>query len=137
MAEDLMNFKGTYFYGTGKRKTSVAQVRLYKGNGRVLVNGKDAKEYFGTQEVVDRFMAPLILTGNEKKFDISLMIEGGGISGQSEAARHGIARALEEADESHRSLLKPEGYLTRDSRKRERKKFGLKRARRAEQFSKR
>ena len=134
---DATTFKGTYFYGTGKRKTSVARVRLYKGTGRVMVNGQEALEYFSTEEMVNQLKAPLVLTGKEKAFDVSIKVLGGGLNSQSEACRHGVSRALEVSDSELRSLLKPEGYLTRDSRKRERKKFGLKRARRAEQFSKR
>lgn len=134
---DATTFKGTYFYGTGKRKTSVARVRLYKGNGRMIVNGKEAKEYFSTDEMVARLLVPLEVTGEKGKFDVSVKVYGGGLSSQADAVRHGISRALIAADADHRSSLKPEGYLTRDSRIRERKKFGLKRARRAEQFSKR
>ena len=132
-----MTFAGTYFYANGKRKTAVARVRLYKGTGRVVVNGKDAKDYFTTTEMVNVFMAPLMLTKNAGRFDISAMVEGGGIQGQAEALRHGIAKALLEVDAAYRHMLKPEGYLTRDSRVKERKKFGLHKARRAPQFSKR
>lgn len=132
-----MTFNGTYFYANGKRKTAVARVRLYKGNGRVVVNGVDAREYFGTDEAVNVFMAPLVLVHAEKAFDISAMVEGGGKQGQAEALRHGISKALLEAEEGNRSRLKPEGFLTRDSRIKERKKFGLHKARRAPQFSKR
>ncbi|QQR55544.1 30S ribosomal protein S9 [Candidatus Peregrinibacteria bacterium] len=134
---EATTFSGTYFYANGKRKTAVARVRLYKGNGRVVVNGQDAREYFTTEEMVNVFMAPLALVHMEKQFDISAMVQGGGIQGQAEALRHGIAMALLEFDSSLRSLLKPEGYLTRDSRAKERKKPGLHRARRAPQFSKR
>lgn len=134
---EAMNFSGTYFYANGKRKTAVARVRLYKGNGRVLVNGKDAREYFTTDEMINIFMAPLVLVKMEKQFDISAMVSGGGVQGQAEALRHGIAMALLEFDSSLRSILKPEGYLTRDSRAKERKKPGLHKARRAPQFSKR
>lgn len=134
---DAMTFAGTYFYANGKRKTAVARVRLYKGTGRVVVNGKDAKDYFTTTEMVNVFMAPLMLTKNAGRFDISAMVEGGGIQGQAEALRHGIAKALLEVDAAYRHMLKPEGYLTRDSRVKERKKFGLHKARRAPQFSKR
>lgn len=134
---DAMTFKGTYFYGTGKRKTAVARVRLYKGTGRMVVNGVDAKEYFSTEEMINIMSAPLVLTKTQKDFDVSIKVAGGGKQGQAEACRHGISRALTEADSENRSLLKPEGYLTRDSRKKERKKFGLKSARRASQFSKR
>lgn len=132
-----VTFNGTYFYANGKRKTAVSRVRLYKGTGRVVVNGKDAKEYFSTEEMLNTFKAPLILAKAEKDFDISAKIVGGGLQAQAEALRHGIAKALEVADESNRGVLKAEGYLTRDSRIKERKKFGLRRARRAPQFSKR
>lgn len=134
---DSTQFTGTYFYATGKRKTSIARVRLYKGTGRVLVNDKEAKEYFSTPEMLDVFMAPLHLTKNAKNFDLSVKVSGGGLNSQAEALRHGVARALVVADADNRAILKPEGYLTRDSRIRERKKFGLRRARRAPQFSKR
>jgi small subunit ribosomal protein S9 len=134
---DATQFKGTYFYANGKRKRSVARVRLYKGTGRAVVNGVDAKEYFPTADMLDVFMAPLHLTGDAKNFDISIVVSGGGKQAQAEATRHGISRALVVSDADKRSILKPEGYLTRDSRIRERKKFGLRRARRASQFSKR
>ncbi len=137
MTEATMTFSGTYFYANGKRKTACARVRLYKGNGRIVVNGKDAREYFTTEEMVNIFLAPLALVHLEKQFDISAEVSGGGIQGQAEALRHGISMALLEFDSSLRSLLKPEGYLTRDSRAKERKKPGLHRARRAPQFSKR
>lgn len=132
-----MDFKGTYFYANGKRKTSVARVRLYKGTGRVVVNGMEAAEYFDTEDMVDTLVAPARLTGDEKNFDISIKVIGGGKRSQAEACRHGVAKALVVADAENRGVLKPEGYLTRDSRIKERKKFGLKRARRASQFSKR
>ncbi len=134
---EAFEFKGTYFYGTGKRKTSVAQVRLYKGNGRMVVNEKEAREYFSTDEMIDRMTAPLRTVKDDKSFDISVLVKGGGLSSQAEAVRHGISRALVAANAENRALLKPEGFLTRDSRIRERKKFGLHRARRAPQFSKR
>ena len=134
---DAMQFSGTYFYANGKRKTAVARVRLYKGNGRTVVNKCDAKEYFGSEEMVNVFLAPLRLLKLDKQFDISAEVAGGGMQGQAEAVRHGIARALLEYDANLRHLLKPEGFLTRDSRIKERKKFGLHKARRAPQFSKR
>lgn len=134
---DATQFKGTYFYANGKRKTSVARVRLYKGTGRMIVNGKDAKDYFPTADMVDVALAPLKLTNDEKNFDISAKIEGGGMQSQADALRHGISKALVVADEANRGTLKPEGFLTRDSRVKERKKYGLRRARRAPQFSKR
>lgn len=134
---EAMTFNGTYFYANGKRKSAVARVRLYKGNGRVVVNGMDALAYFGVAESINVFMAPLALIGAEKQYDISAMVEGGGKRGQAEAMRHGISKALLEVDMDNRSRLKPEGFLTRDSRTKERKKFGLHKARRAPQFSKR
>lgn len=134
---ESMQLSGTYFYANGKRKTAVARVRLYKGNGRVIINGVDAREYFSTDEMLNVFLAPLRLVNLEKDFDISAVVEGGGKQGQAEAVRHGISKALLEFDENLRGLLKPEGFITRDSRIKERKKFGLHRARRAPQFSKR
>src|SRR3989338_1184968 len=134
---DAMTFSGTSVDANGRRKRATARVRLYKGTGRIVVNGKDAKEYFSTDEMVNVFMAPLILTKNEGQFDISAKVGGGGIQGQADALRHGISKALLEVDAELRATLKPEGYLTRDSRIKERKKFGLHNARRAPQFSKR
>jgi len=134
---DATQFSGTYLYANGKRKTAVARVRLYKGNGRIVVNGKDAREYFGTDERINVLMAPLALVHLEKSFDISAEVQGGGIQGQAEALRHGIAKALLEHDAALRGIIKPEGFLTRDDRIKERKKFGLHKARRAPQFSKR
>ncbi len=134
---DAMQFSGTYIYANGKRKTAVARVRLYKGNGRIVVNGKDARAYFGTDERINVLMAPLALVHLEKTFDISAEVQGGGIQGQAEALRHGIAKALLEHDVGLRGIIKPEGFLTRDDRIKERKKFGLHKARRAPQFSKR
>lgn len=137
MSDKATTFSGTYFYANGKRKTAVARVRLYKGNGRMVVNGKDAKEYFPEEEMINVILSPFEITGKSGQFDISIMVEGGGLKGQADACRHGVSKALIEADSDLRSLLKPEGYLTRDSRKKERKKPGLHSARRAEQFSKR
>jgi len=137
MSDKATTFTGTYFYANGKRKRAVARVRLYKGNGRVVVNGKDAKDYFPNEEHLNVIASPLILTGQNGKFDVSIKVEGGGMQGQADACRHGVSKALVVADADFRSVLKPEGYLTRDSRKKERKKPGMKKARRAEQFSKR
>lgn len=137
MSDKATTFTGTYFYANGKRKTAVARVRLYKGNGRMMVNGQTAQEYFPTEEMVNAMTAPLRTAGQDGKFDISIHVEGGGMQGQAEACRHGISRALVVSDSDLRAALKPEGYLTRDSRKKERKKPGLHSARRAEQFSKR
>lgn len=127
-----------YFYAAGRRKTSVAKVRLYpNGNGKITVNEHPLEEYFplsSTQRIVAE---PLSSTDQRKKFDMSVVVRGGGVTGQAEAIRHGVARALLEFDEELRSQLKKEGFLTRDPRAKERKKYGLKRARRAPQFSKR
>ena len=126
-----------YFYGTGRRKSSVARVRLYKGTGKVTINDRDIDDYFGldTLKVIAR--QPLTLTDNNDKFDVVCRVAGGGVTGQAGAIRHGIARALLQADEELRPQLKKAGFLTRDPRMKERKKYGLKGARRAPQFSKR
>jgi small subunit ribosomal protein S9 len=127
-----------YFYAAGKRKTSVARVRLYPGGkGEVTVNGKPATEYFTMLTSNGIIKSPLKLVGLTNKFDISAKVLGGGISSQAEALRHGISRALLEFDRELRGPLKKAGFLTRDARTKERKKPGLKRARRAPQFSKR
>jgi small subunit ribosomal protein S9 len=122
--------KTKYFYGTGRRKTAVARVRLYSGSGKITVNGKDSK-------LADDTVSPLKLVGKLGSYDISITVAGGGATGQSEAMRHGIARALVISNNEYRPTLKKAGYLTRDSREVERKKPGLKKARRAPQWSKR
>jgi small subunit ribosomal protein S9 len=127
-----------YYYGCGKRKTSVARVRLYpKGKGLVTVNGKELKDYFKLSTSAGVITSPLKLTSTAKEFDVSVLVEGGGTSAQADAIRHGIARALLIYDDTLRLTLKKAGFLTRDARIKERKKPGLKRARRAPQFSKR
>ena len=126
-----------YFYGTGRRKKSVARVRLYPGTGVVTINGKNIDEYFGLETLKLIVNQPLEATENVGKFDVVANVVGGGISGQAGAIRHGIARALLVADEANRGVLKAAGFLTRDPRMKERKKYGLKAARRAPQFSKR
>ncbi len=126
-----------YFYGTGRRKKSVARVRLYPGTGIVTVNGRDIDDYFGLETLKLIIRQPFAVTGNEGKYDIVATVSGGGISGQAGAIRHGVARALLQADEEFRASLKKAGLLTRDPRMKERKKYGLKAARRAPQFSKR
>lgn len=129
---------GTYFYANGKRKTSVASVRLYtSGKGTITVNGRSFENYFPVATDQDKILSPLRLTRSEKTFDIFVHVRSGGIHSQAEAARHGISKALLEFDVGLRPTLKPMGFLTRDSRVKERKKYGLKRARRAPQFSKR
>ena len=125
------------YYGTGRRKSSVARVRLVPGNGNVTITGKDMAEYFGKKTLEMIVMQPLELTETVGRFDVKVNATGGGTSGQAGAIRHGIARALLQADPEYRPALKRAGYLTRDPRMKERKKYGLKAARRAPQFSKR
>ena len=126
-----------YFYGTGRRKKSVARVRLYPGNGEITINGRSIDEYFGLETLKLIVNQPFGVTGTVGKFDIVATVSGGGISGQAGAIRHGVARALNAADAESRPALKAAGFLTRDPRMKERKKYGLKAARRAPQFSKR
>ena len=130
--------KRPYFYGTGRRKKSVARVRLYAGTGSVKINDRDIDDYFGLETLKLIVRQPLNLTGTADKFDIECRVAGGGVTGQAGAIRHGIARALLQYDsEVLRPALKKAGFLTRDPRMKERKKYGLKAARRAPQFSKR
>ena len=124
------------YYGTGRRKEAVARVRLVPGTGKVTVNGRDALNYFGRQQLVDDASAPFKVTDTVEHFDVIALCDGGGISGQSGALRLGIARALLEAGD-YRADLKKAGFLTRDARAVERKKYGLKKARKRPQFSKR
>lgn len=126
-----------YFYGTGRRKTSVARVRVIPGTGNYTVNGKTAEDYFGLDTLLLLLKQPFAVTGTEGRFDVVCTVKGGGLSGQAGAVRHGISRALLQADDSFRPMLKRAGLLTRDPRMKERKKYGLKAARRASQFSKR
>ena len=126
-----------YFYGTGRRKSSVARVRVYQGTGKVTVNERDIDDYFGLETLKLIVRQPLTITDTNDKFDIVCRVAGGGVTGQAGAIRHGIARALLQADENFRPALKKAGLLTRDPRMKERKKYGLKGARRAPQFSKR
>ena len=126
------------FYGTGRRKSSIARVRLIPGNGTITINKRDIDDYFGLDTLKVIVRQPLVLTKTIAKFDVVATVEGGGFTGQAGAIRHGIARALLEIDsDEYRQALKQAGYLTRDSRMKERKKYGLKAARRAPQFSKR
>jgi small subunit ribosomal protein S9 len=122
---------------TGRRKTSVARVRLVPGSGRIVINGKPMDQYFGAETLKLIVRQPLAATETLDRFDIIAKVEGGGFSGQAGAIRHGIARALLLAEDDYRPTLKKNGYLTRDPRMKERKKYGLKKARRAPQFSKR
>ena len=126
-----------YFYGTGRRKNSVARVRVYNGTGKITINDRDIDDYFGLETLKLIVRQPLAVAGVEGKFDIVVRVAGGGVSGQAGAVRHGLSRALLVYDENLRGELKKAGFLTRDPRMKERKKYGLKAARRAPQFSKR
>jgi small subunit ribosomal protein S9 len=125
------------YYGTGRRKTSVARVRLVPGEGKVTINKRDIDNYFGLETLKLIARQPLTLTGTVDKYDVIVNVHGGGFTGQAGAIRHGITRALVKADAELKPVLKREGFLTRDPRMVERKKYGLKKARRAPQFSKR
>jgi small subunit ribosomal protein S9 len=128
---------GNWNYGTGRRKSSVARVFIKKGSGKITVNGKDVEQYFGRQTSIMIVKQPLVLTENESNFDIMINVHGGGETGQAGAVRHGITRALIDYDASLKPVLSKAGFVTRDAREVERKKVGLRKARRAKQFSKR
>ena len=125
------------FYGTGRRKNAIARVRLVEGTGKITINGKDIEEFFDLETLKVIVRQPLTVTNTSAKFDVIATVKGGGISGQAGAIRHGIARALNAANSEYRPALKTNGFLTRDPRMKERKKYGLKKARKAPQFSKR
>ena len=127
----------TKYYGTGRRKSSVARVYLVPGTGKITINKRDIDEYLGLETLKVIVRQPLVATENVDKFDVLVNVKGGGYSGQAGAIRHGIARALLQVDADFRPVLKSAGFLTRDPRMKERKKYGLKAARRAPQFSKR
>ena len=129
--------KEKYYYGTGRRKHSVARVRVYNGTGKITINGRDIDDYFGLETLKLIVRQPLALTENLEKVDIVCTVTGGGVTGQAGAIRHGLSRALLELNPELRGTLKEAGFLTRDPRMKERKKYGLKAARRAPQFSKR
>ena len=130
--------KTTKFYGAGRRKSSIARVYITPGTGKITINKKDMDEYFGLDTLKVIVRQPLVATGTDGKFDVLVNVKGGGFTGQAGAIRHGISRALLQADsDEYRPTLKKAGYLTRDPRMKERKKYGLKAARRAPQFSKR
>ena len=130
--------KKPYFYGTGRRKSSVARVHLFQnGTGTITINGRDIDDYFGLETLKLIVRSPLVLLGLEGKYDVVVRVSGGGVSGQAGAIRHGLSRALLQQNEENRPVLKKAGFLTRDPRMKERKKYGLKAARRAPQFSKR
>lgn len=125
------------YYGTGRRKSSVARVRLVPGEGNIIINKREIEEYFNYETLRREVKQPLALTETLNKYDVIALVHGGGSTGQAGALRHGISRALIKSDEELRGMLKKAGFLTRDSRMKERKKYGLKAARRAPQFSKR
>jgi small subunit ribosomal protein S9 len=125
------------YYGTGRRKTSVARVRLVPGDGRIVINNRDIRDYIPSEALIEIVKQPLVLTETLGNYDVLVNVKGGGFSGQAGAIRHGIARALLQVDPDYRPILKRAGLLTRDARVKERKKYGLKGARRAPQFSKR
>lgn len=125
------------YYGTGRRKSSIARVRLIPGNGKVTINGREMQEYFGLKTLELIVRQPLVLTEMEDKYDVVASVKGGGTTGQAGAIRHGITRALLELDNGLRPALKKAGFVTRDPREKERRKYGLKKARKASQFSKR
>ena len=129
--------KVKYYYGTGRRKHSVARVRVYEGTGKITINGRDIDDYFGLETLKLIVRQPYAVTGTNDKFDIVCTVTGGGVTGQAGAIRHGLSRALLVYDPELRPVLKKAGFLTRDPRMKERKKYGLKAARRAPQFSKR
>ena len=126
-----------FFYGTGRRKKSVARVRVYAGTGKIIINDREIDDYFGLETLKLIVRQPLALTETSEKYDVICRVAGGGVTGQAGAIRHGIARALLQSEDEVRPVLKKAGLLTRDPRMKERKKYGLKGARRAPQFSKR
>ena len=125
------------FYGTGRRKNAIARVRLTEGSGKIIINGQDIEDFFGMETLKVIVRQPLTVTNTTSKYDVIAKVVGGGFTGQAGAIRHGIARALNEANAEFRPALKQNGFLTRDPRMKERKKYGLKKARKAPQFSKR
>ena len=125
------------FYGTGRRKNAIARVRITEGTGKITINGKDIDEFFGMETLKVIVRQPLTVTNTSAKYDVIATVKGGGFTGQAGAIRHGLARALNEANSEYRPILKKNGFLTRDPRMKERKKYGLKKARKAPQFSKR
>lgn len=129
--------KQVVYSATGKRKRAIARVRLFPGEGKIMVNSRDFKEYFKRESLITVIMEPFRITNTENAYDVIADLSGGGISGQAGALRHGVSKALLEINEEYRPILKREGFLTRDSRVKERKKYGLKKARKRPQFSKR
>ena len=133
----MANKDNIVYYGTGRRKSSIARVRIVEGTGKITINGKDIDEFFGLETLKVIVRQPLTVTDTSTKYDVIANVKGGGITGQAGAVRHGLARALNEANAEFRPALKANGFLTRDPRMKERKKYGLKKARKAPQFSKR
>ena len=125
------------FYGTGRRKSSISRVRIFEGTGKITINGEDIDKYFGMETLKVIVRQPFTVTNTVDKYDVICSVKGGGFTGQAGAIRHGISRALNEANSEYRLPLKQNGFLTRDPRMKERKKYGLKKARKAPQFSKR
>ena len=132
-----MSTTSSFFYGTGRRKTSIARVRLLAGEGEVVVNGRSLDEHFGNAVDQAGILMPFRVTGTEGRFNAMIKVEGGGVTGQAGAIRHGIARAILQSDPEARLPLRQAGFLSRDPRMKERKKYGLKRARKAPQYTKR
>ena len=133
----MANKENIVYYGTGRRKSSIARVRIVEGSGKITINGKDIDEFFGLETLKVIVRQPLTVTNTAAKYDVIANVKGGGITGQAGAVRHGLARALNEANAEFRPALKTNGFLTRDPRMKERKKYGLKKARKAPQISKR
>ena len=133
----MPNAEKKYYYGTGRRKNAIARVRVIEGHGKITINKKDLDEYFGLETLKVIVKQPLAVTNTLAKYDVICTVTGGGYTGQAGAIRHGLARALNEANSEFRPVLKSNGFLTRDPRMKERKKYGLKKARKAPQFSKR
>lgn len=125
------------YFGTGGRKTAIARVRILQGSGKFIINGKDIEDFFNYDNLIELAKSPLVLTENENNLDVIVNVKGGGYTGQAGAIRHGLSRALCEYDEALRPVLKRAGFLTRDARKKERHKYGKKKARKSPQFSKR
>jgi len=137
MAKKAVNKQKEQIWGTGRRKKAIARVRIMPGEGKITVNKEDVKDYFKLETLITIVKQPLTLVGAENKFDVAINVYGGGLAGQAGACRHGIARALVLANEAYKADVKKAGFLTRDPRMKERKKYGLKKARKAPQFSKR
>ena len=133
----MANKENIVYYGTGRRKNAIARVRIIEGTGKITINAKDIDEFFGMETLKVIVRQPLTVTNTTNKYDVKVSVKGGGFTGQAGAIRHGLARALNEANAEYRPALKANGFLTRDPRMKERKKYGLKKARKAPQFSKR